>query len=270
MSALVKFGLVVAGLYALLVAVMAIAQRRLIYLPDAVRVAPTSVGLSGVVEETLSTPDGERLVMWYAPPRPGRKTFLYFHGNAAGLADRAERIRIMAEEGFGVLMLAYRGYSGSSGSPSEAANVADGKRAYAWLIDKGVKPEDIILFGESLGSGVAVQVAAEHKIRGLVLDSPFTSLTDVAAGRFPYLPVRLAMLDRYDSLSRIGGLSTPLLVFHGDRDEVVPYELGLRLFNAAREPKRMVTFNGFGHLVPFAKGSWEAVRAFADSLGGAR
>ncbi|KAB2849748.1 MAG: alpha/beta hydrolase [Hyphomicrobiaceae bacterium] len=248
---------------------MAMAQRRLIYLPDTARIAPASIGLFGVSEETLGTPDGERLVMWYAPAKPGRRTFLYFHGNAAGLADRAERVRIMAEEGFGVLMLAYRGYSGSTGSPSEAANVADGKRAYEWLLTRGVKPMDIIIFGESLGSGIAVQVAAEHRIGGMVLDSPYTSLTDVAAGRFPYLPVRLAMLDRYDSLSRIGSLRIPLLIFHGDRDEAVPYDLGLRLFQAAKEPKRMVTFNGFGHLVPFAKGSWDAVRAFADSLGGA-
>ena len=267
MSTLVKFGLVAAGIYAVLVLVMAVAQRRLIYLPDTARISPAAIGLAGVSEETLPTPDGERLVMWYVPAKPGKRTFLYFHGNAAGLADRAERIRIMAAEGYGVLMLAYRGYSGSTGSPSEAANVADGKRAYEWLLRKGVRAEDIILFGESLGSGIAVQVAAEHKVGGLVLDSPYTSLTDVAAGRFPFLPVRLAMLDRYDSVSRIRTLSAPLLIFHGDRDEVVPYALGLQLFSAAREPKRMVTFNGFGHLVPFAMGSWDAVRAFAEGLG---
>lgn len=267
MNAIVKFGLVAVGVYAVLVLVMAVAQRRLIYFPDTARIAPVSIGLAGVSEEILSTPDGERLVMWYAPAKSGRRTFLYFHGNAAGLADRGERIRIMTAEGYGVLMLAYRGYSGSTGSPSEAANVADGKLAYEWLIGKGVKPDQIVVFGESLGSGVAVQLAVAHKIAGIVLDSPYTSLTDVAAGRFPYLPVRLAMLDRYDSLSRIGSLSTPLFIFHGDRDEVVPYALGLRLFNAAREPKRMVTFNGFGHLVPFAMGSWDAVRAFVEGLG---
>ena len=199
MQLILKLSFGLAALYAVVALSAFFFQRRLTYFPDPERTAPASFNLPRVEERIIET-DGERLVSWFAPASPGRPTILYFHGNAGNLASRSERVRRFLARGWGVLFMSYRGYSGSSGSPSERANVADAKRAYEMLRREGVPPEDIIVYGESLGSGVAVQVAAEKGIAGLVLDAPYTSIVDVAAVSYPYLPVRPFILDRYETM----------------------------------------------------------------------
>jgi uncharacterized protein len=258
----------------LLTAVAWFGQRRIIYRPDTERVAPSSQGLTGVTEVTLPTPDGETLVAWYTPaPENGQiqgpggpLTVLYFHGNGAGLADRAIRIRLLREAGHGVLMLAYRGYAGSTGQPSEAANVSDARMAYEWVRAKGVGADRIVVFGESLGTGVAVQVAASKPVAAVILDSPFTSLVDVAATHFPFLPVSLLLRDRYVSTEYVGQINAPLLIVHGEKDRVVPFVLGQKLFAAAREPKTFKTFPNVGHLVPFDDRGWPVHKAFLEGI----
>ena len=146
----------------------------------------------------LKTPDGARLVAWYGKAKPGQPTLLYFHGNAGSLAVRAERIRRFMDEGWGVYMMTYRGYGGSTGSPSETANVADARLAYGALVQEGVDPASIILYGESLGTGVAVRLATERPAGGLILDAPYTSIVEVAAQAYPFLPVRYFLKDRYE------------------------------------------------------------------------
>ena len=242
-------------------------QRQLVFRPDRERVAPSAVGLGGFAEETLTTPDGARIIAWWAPPRPGRPVVLYFHGNGGNISYRAGRYGLMRDAGFGVLALSWRGYGGSTGSPSEVALVADGRLAWRHLVAKGIESERIVIFGESLGSGVAVQVAAAEKVAGVILDSPFTSVADVAAWRFPFLPVHGLVWDRFDSLTRIADIGVPLLIVHGDRDRVVPYSLGRRLHEAARQPKRFVTLAGAGHTAPLAAGAWSPVREFLDAVG---
>ena len=243
-------------------------QRRMLFLPDSERISPQQARLSGVSEEVIPTPDGEQLVAWWAPPQPGKPVILYFHGNGGNLASRAGRMQLFQQAGFGALMLADRGYSGSTGTPSETALVADAMLAFDRLVTRGVPAGRIVVFGESLGTGLAVQVAAGRAAGGLILDSPYTSLVDVAAGRLPWIPVRWLMSDRFDSFSAIGTVRAPLLVIHGDQDEVVPYELGARLFAAANEPKRMLTLPGAGHVTPLRDGPWPTVRAFVDGLAG--
>ena len=243
-------------------------QRRLIYRPDPARVPPSSEGLTGVSELVLPAPDGAKLIAWHAPPQVGRPTVLYFHGNGAGLADRSARVRILQSAGYGVLMLAYRGYAGSTGRPTETANIADALRAYDWLRERSVAAEQIVLFGESLGSGVAIQVAAQRSAAGMILDCPFTSLVDVAAWHFPRLPVRWLLRDRYVSTDYIGRVHVPLLIVHGEEDRVVPFALGQRLFEQANQPKTFVPFAKTGHLVPFDERGWPVYRAFLDGLGG--
>ena len=157
------------------------------------------MGLAGVEERTIETPDGERVVAWYGRARPGRPTLLYFHGNGGSLAIRAPRIARFMDEGWGVYMMTYRGYGGSTGSPSEAANVADARLAYAALVKEGVPPRSIVVYGESLGSGIAVRIAAELPVGGVILDAPYTSIVDVAAQAYPFLPVRLFLIDRYET-----------------------------------------------------------------------
>jgi fermentation-respiration switch protein FrsA (DUF1100 family) len=166
------------GLLALIVPQL---QRRLMYFPDTAHVTPSEAGLSRVAEEVLETPDGARVLAWYGKAEPGQPTILYFHGNGGSLETRSERIRKYMARGLGVFMMTYRGFGGSSGAPSESANVADATLAYDRLRALGVGATDVILYGESLGTGVAVQVAAVRPAAGLVLDAPYTSMVELAA-----------------------------------------------------------------------------------------
>lgn len=241
--------IVVVGFYAVAATVMYFAQRRFIYFPEPARTSPQAAGLPDVDERTIATPDGEKLICWYGKAKPGRPTLLYFHGNGGALEFRTASIRRYLDNGRGMFMMSYRGYSGSTGSPSEAANVADAKLAYDALVQDGVRPEDIILYGESLGSSVAIQVAAEKKVAGVILDSPFTSIAELAAGLYPWLPVNLLLKDRYDSIAHIRDVRVPVFIIHGEADDIVPVEMGRRLFAAANEPKDIVTIPGVGHAV---------------------
>jgi fermentation-respiration switch protein FrsA (DUF1100 family) len=263
-----KLALVVAAVYGAVAVAAFIAQRRLMYFPDPTRVAPASFALAGVEERVLTTPDGAHIIAWYGPAAPGRPTLLYFHGNAGNLANRSERVRKYLVRGVGVFIMSYRGYSGSTGRPSERANVADAKLAYDALIAEGVAPEDIVLYGESLGSGVAVQVAAEKPVGGIILDAPYTSIVDVAAGAYPFFPVRPFLLDRYETLKHLRAVRASLLVIHGEEDGVISVDMGRAVYTAANAPKQIVTFPGAGHSDHHIHGSTEEVFRWIDAMWG--
>lgn len=256
----------IVAVYLALCGVMYFNQRRLTYFPDSRRVAPAELGLSGVSEITLPAPDGETLVAWYAKAKPGEPTLLYFHGNAGSLATRAERVRKYVERGRGILMLAYRGFGGSTGEPSEQANIADAKMSYDYLIKIGLLPEDIILYGESLGSGVAVQTAAARPAGGLILDAPYTSLADVAAERYPWVPVRWLMSDPYRSDRYLSKLKLPILVVHGDQDNTVPVAMGRKVYVLAGGPKELAIIKGAGHSDHYLFGSFDIINGWIDKL----
>lgn len=264
---MIKLALVLASAYALIAIAAFVAQRKLMYFPDATRASPASFGFEGVEERVLQAPDGARVVAWFGRARPGRPTILYFHGNAGNLANRSERMRKYLTRGLGVFMMSYRGYSGSTGRPTEANNVADAKRAYDALIAEGVRPEEIVLYGESLGSGVAVQLAAARPVAGVVLDAPYTSIVDVAAGAYPYLPVRPFLFDRYETLHHLPKVDAPLLVVHGEADEVIPVAMGRAVYAAAKGPKEIVTFPGAGHSDHHLFGSGEEILRWIDAVG---
>ncbi len=262
-----KFALLtLAALYAAAVAIMYFAQRSFLYFPDRERVTPASAGLPSVKEILIAAPDGETVIAWYGKAAQGKPTLLYFHGNGGSLAVRSERIRRYLDAGIGVFMMSYRGYSGSTGSPTEESNVADAKRAYEALRAEGAGAEEIILYGESLGSGVAAQVAAEKPVRGVILDSPFTSIVDRAAQLYPWLPVRLLLEDRYDTRRYLGRMRAPLLVLHGERDTIVPVEMGREAFTLASEPKELAIFPEAGHNDLYLNGAFERVNAWIDRL----
>ncbi len=256
--------------YVAAVALLFVYQRKLIYFPDIRHVAPAEVGLAGMSEVTLTTPDGERLVAWWSEPRNGKAVILDFQGQGGAPSHRAHRIQPFIGDGYGILTLAYRGYGGSTGQPTEAALIADGKLAFDWLRSRGVEAGRIVVFGESLGTGVAVQVAADRPAAGVILDSPYSSLADVAQGRFPWIPVRWLMLDKFDSTAHIGKVRAPVLIYHGDRDTIVPYELGQRLYAAATSHKVMLTIPGGFHTVPMAEGPWRAIKPFLEQVAAAR
>jgi len=264
---MMKLAVALASIYAAVAVAAFIAQRKLMYFPDRTRVPPSNYGLLGVVERVLDAPDGARLVGWYGRAAPGCPTVLYFHGNAGNLASRSERVRKYTARGFGIFMPSYRGYSGSTGSPTERANVADAKLAYDALRKDGIAPEDIILYGESLGSGVAVQVAGERPVGGVVLDAPYTSIVDVAAGAYPFLPVRPFLFDRYETVRHLREVKAPLLIVHGEDDEVIPVEMGRAVYAAANGPKEIVTFPGAGHSDHHLHGSTEEIFRWIEELG---
>ena len=167
-------------------------------------------------------------------------------------------------------MLSYRGYSGSTGQPTEYRNVADARLAYDALLEDGIAPADIILYGESLGSGVAVQLAAEKPVAGVVLDAPYTSIADVAVGAYPFFPVRWFLFDRYETLNFLPNVHAPLLVVHGEADEVIPVAMGRAVYAAAKGPKEIVTFPGAGHSDHHLYGSGEEIYRWIESVGRAR
>lgn len=259
-----------AAIYVAVVGYLYVYQRQLIYVPDPRKVAPSEVGLTGVGEVVIDTPDGEKLVAWWAPPRDGRAVIIDFQGQGGAPAHRAHRIKPFVDEGFGILTLAYRGFGGSTGRPSEAALVADGKLAFDWVRSRGIEPQRIVLFGESLGTGVAVQVAADRPAAGIILDSPYSSLTDVAQGRFPWIPVRWLMLDTFNSEQHIQRVTSPILMYHGDNDPIVPYPLGKKLYAAARSQKVLLTIPGGDHTVPFENGPWRAIKPFLEQVASAK
>ena len=254
------------GIYLAIGLVMFFAQRSLMYFPERERTDPKTEGLTNVEERRLQTGDGHEVMVWYGKAKPGQPTLLYFHGNAGALATRSERMAKYMQRGRGFYIMSYRGFSGSTGKPSEAANVSDAKRAYDDLVSLGLAPQDIVIYGESLGSGVAVQVAAEKACGGLVLDAPYTSIVNVAAAQYPWLPVRPMLLDRYESEAYIAAVRCPILIIHGEKDEVIPVEMGRALFSKAKEPKKIVTFPNAGHADHWLYGSYDAINSWIDAL----
>jgi fermentation-respiration switch protein FrsA (DUF1100 family) len=185
-----------------------------------------------------------------------------FHGNAGSLSRDRYRMPRLQDAGLGALLLSYRGYSGNAGSPTEEGLYADARAALDWLEESGVASASIVLYGISLGSGVATKMAAERDVGAVVLEAPYTSTVDVAAFRFPIVPVSWLMADRFESLARIGAVTEPLLVMHGDRDYVIPQRFGRQLYDAANEPKEGFWPSGVGHNDVFDNGGFATALDF--------
>ncbi|MCX6552988.1 MAG: alpha/beta hydrolase [Acidobacteria bacterium] len=224
-------------------------QRRLLYLPSGGVGTPQRAGLERTETFRVTTADGVALGVWrVAPAGVPRATVIVFNGNAGNRSFRAPLARGLTEAGYAVVLFDYRGYGDSGGSPSEDGLAEDARavlRAVRARPEAGRRP--VVFFGESLGTGVAVRLAAEEPPAALVLRSPFTSITDVAAHHYFFLPVRRLLWDRFDALSRISQVRCPVLVVAGDRDRVVPFALSQRLFAAAPAPKHFVTVSGADH-----------------------
>jgi fermentation-respiration switch protein FrsA (DUF1100 family) len=235
---------------------MYVFQRKLQYQPENKGLTPASVGISQASVETLTAADGVKIVLWHAPAKAGMPTILYFHGNAGEMGDRPLRFNYYQARGFGVAYLSYRGYGGSSGSPSEAGFIADATAGYDWLIAKGIEPGRIALLGESLGSGVAVQLAARREVGAVALEAPYTSTVEVAAKIYWWLPVHVLMKDQFNSIDFIAAVVAPLLIIHGEEDSLIPVDYGRRLFAAANQPKELDVIPGFGHDVLFEETTW--------------
>jgi len=254
----VRILIVLAAVYVGIVGVAWFAQRSLQYFPDPHEAAPDVPGVEVV---RLTTADGEKLVAWHLPPKGDRPVLLHFNGNGGGLSLQRDRWRRIADAGVGFFAVAYRGYAGSTGRPTEKGLHEDARAAYAWVAGR-YPASRIVIHGYSLGSGVAVPLAAEKPARALVLEAPFTSAVDVAKLRMGWLPIDLMMQDRYLSAERIGAVRMPVLVVHGDRDSVIPFEMGERLYARARQPKRFVAVKGSDHNTLVRDGLYDHVWRF--------
>lgn len=246
-KAILSFGAMAAAVYGIVVALMFVAQRRLLYFPDSRVPARVAHGAQTMDEVRIITADGLNLLAWYRPARVDGPTVLYLHGNAGHIGDRMLKARPFLNAGVGLLLLSYRGYGGNSGRLDEAGLIEDARSALAWLVGRGVPSGRIAVYGESLGCGPAVALAAETPVGAVILEAPFSSIADVAAYHFPWLPVRWLVRDRFESAARIGQVRAPILILHGTADETIPIALGRRLFAAANEPKEIKEFTGGGH-----------------------
>jgi hypothetical protein len=262
MMAALKWLLIVIVLgYGGLLALMYVFQRALLYFPDAKRTPPALAGLPQAQEVLLKTSDGETLIAWAVAPRGGKPVVLYFHGNAGALDLRADRFRKLIADGTGLVALSYRGYGGSTGSPNEAGLIRDAQAAYDYAVAR-YPPRRIVLWGESLGTAIAIALAAERETGGLILDSPFTSIAEVGAAAYPFAPVRWAIKDAFHSDARIARVHAPILMRHNASDDIVPIRFGERLFALANEPKHFLRIPSGGHVIEDDAGGIEAVRAF--------
>lgn len=239
---------IIAAVYFLLVAGLFIFQRKVMYLPDQNIGMPEQYGLSGFEDFLVTSGDGTKVQLWYKKAAEKFPTIVYYHGNAAHLGNRAGIYHALAEKGFGVLALSYRGYGKSEGTPHEQGIYADARAAIRYLTDEQKLPlSQILLFGESLGSGVAVQMATEHKVAGVVLEAPYTSVVNRAAEIYFYIPVRLLIKDHYDSIHKLPRVLAPVLIFHGELDATIPIAHGRAMYAAVQSPKKAYFFANVGH-----------------------
>jgi pimeloyl-ACP methyl ester carboxylesterase len=208
--------------------------------------------------------DGVELTAWRGDASPGKPTILYFHGNAGNLSDRAERFRQILASGFGLLAISYRGYPGSGGVASEKAIVSDAIESFDRLSSE---TQDIVAYGESLGTGVAAFVAAQRPVRALVLEAPYTAALDIAAATYPWVPVGYLMRDPFLTRDIIGQVKAPILIVHGTADTVIPVEHGRRLFELAEQPKQLAIIEGGGHGDLWTRGLWPIVLGFLQTQG---
>ena len=251
---------------------MLILDRMMIYFPQrGLEATPDSVGLA-YEDVYLTTSDGTRIHGWHIPGR-SNVTLLWFHGNAGNISHRLDNILILHQRlGVGVFIMDYRGYGLSEGKPSEKGLYMDAEAALGYLkSDLGLSLEDdVVLLGRSLGAGVAVEMATRHRVRGVILESGFTSIREMAEASGSVLPIPLVLTlfeARYDSISKIGSMESPVMVLHGDRDDTVPYWMAEKLYAAAGEPKTLYPIRGASHndtVYVGGEGYFEALSGFID------
>ena len=267
-----RLGLVVLAVLALAylgaAAYMGINQRSFLFRVDATPAPAAASGLPQAEDVVLTEPSGETLAGWLVrPQRADAPVIIYFHGNAGTLMRRVERFRLLTQGGAGLIAFHYRGYGGSTGTPGEGALTADAWRIFHDAVQR-FSGRKLVLYGESLGSGVATQLATKVQAEALILDSPFLSILDRASKSYPWLPVSWLLNHPFRSDLAMPQVRMPLLVLHGARDRVVPISEGEHLFALAREPKVFVRFDDAGHVAAFRHGGTEHIRRFLKERAG--
>lgn len=251
-------------IYLVFLAFMYFKQGSMIFVPMGGSVTPMQEGVPDMKVIDVTTKDGLDLKGWYRPPaNPGGLVMVFFHGNAGSLQGRGHKSRRYVDAGYGFLYAEYRGFTGNPGVPSEQGLYDDARAYIAWLDSQGIKESQLVFYGESLGTGVAVKMASEHPgAAALILESPFTSMTDVVKVYYPFLPVQLLLKYRFSSLALASGIHMPTLVLHGELDNIVPFKQGKALYDAFPGEKEFADFPLGTHLNLFDVGAESRILAF--------
>lgn len=265
---MIKFTISCLCLYLMIVVVIFLEQRKMQYFPNISPIkSPSAHGWPQIQQAKLQTSDGLNHIAWYLPPKTSDKPVLiYFHGNGGQMPDRVPKVNIYAQDGYGLMLVEYRGYGGQEGEISEQGLYKDAKAAMTWLLEKHTE-DQIIIYGESIGTGVAVETATHYpKAKALVLEAGFSSAADVAADIYFYIPVHYLMKDQYKSAEKIGQLEMPIYMIHGDQDRVIPLHFGQKLHQAAKPHAILDVIVGAGHNDLYEYGGGDKVRAFIKTL----
>ncbi len=244
-------------------------QRNFVYFPNPQRQIPSVYNASDMQVIKADTEDGLSLEGWYKPPGKDKPVIIVFHGNASHPGFSAWKARPFMDEGYGALLPAYRGYAGNPGKPTEEGLYKDARAFLGWLIAQGILPERMVLYGESLGTGIVVEMASTHyrDVKAVILESPYTSFVDLARRHYPFIPLHNFLVrDQYKSIDKIENVTAPLFVISGKRDTIVPFRQGEKLFAAANEPKDMAALEMAGHNDLYSYGADQRVLHFLSGL----
>tara|TARA_B100000886_G_scaffold285348_1_gene209791 strand:+ start:216 stop:1016 length:801 start_codon:yes stop_codon:yes gene_type:complete len=238
-------------IYLILLTLIYINQRKLLYLPSENNYLDDPINFT-YNEFFIEVDKSVKIKSWLIKKDLKKyKTILFLHGNAGNLFNRSYKLNRLNELNLNVLIISWRSFSGNPGKPNETNLYGDAKKAVKWLNDKGVETENIILYGESLGTGVAVEIGQTNKFNSIILESPYTSMVKAAKIYYPYLPVKFLLKDKYESEKKIKNIKTPILIMHGKKDNIVPFYMGKKLFEIANKPKKFLQIEEDDHMLSF-------------------
>ena len=241
-------------------------QRNLMYHPNENNYFDDQL-LVNIEKVKILTEDNINLLAWYhKKDLKNFKTILYFHGNAGSLENRIHKLNHFKNMNVNFLIIAWRGFSGNEGSPSEEGLYKDGKSALKWLLEKGVVEKNIVIYGESLGTGVATHLSQNKNFAGVILETPFTSMIDAAKNFYPYIPVSFLLKDKFNNKNKIRNINVPVLIMHGEADQIVPYAMGKKMYEIANEPKFSYFTKHDNHMMEFDENLLKALNSFLKSL----
>ena len=256
--------LILLFLYIFVIIFLFFYQRKLLYHPSENNYLDET-SLNHNIEKKFIQSEN-KLVSWYFEKNSDYKTILFFHGNAGKLDNRVYKLNELSKLDLNYLIIAYRGFSGNEGKPTEDGLYEDAKSAKIWLNNNGVKDKDIILYGESLGTAVAVDLASKNKFAGIILESPFTSMTRLAQKYYPIFPVKIILKDKFDSINKIQKINSPILVMHGEEDTIVPFSMGVEIFEKSNTQKSKYFIKNDDHMMNFDQNLISEIQKFIKSL----
>ena len=258
--------LIIFFIYFLVLVFLYFYQRNLLYHPNENNYSEDKISVD-IENVRIKTSDNIELLGWYHEKNlKDFKTLIFFHGNAGSLENRIHKLNHFRDMNINFLIIAWRGFSGNNGNPSEQGLYEDGKSAIDWLIKKGVSEKNLILYGESLGTGVATHLAQNKNFAGVILETPFTSMIDAAKKFYPYIPVKLLLKDKFENYKKIKNIDSPILIMHGEVDQLVPFSMGKKIYEIANEPKYSYFTKYDNHMMEYDENLVLALKSFFKSL----